>query len=595
MEKPRASKTSTRLQIDRAKSAMQTIYVLPACDVSQYPPCPAVHTGRPCSRTSSVRLLLNRLTTSISSPRPSTQGQRGAEILRDHSSSLSQHDHKSGLDNDITSIRFLEDYNKRIEKLRKIEYPKLKGTPTPTRIADRMTNGGLDQIYLDNAGTQLPPKSIIDAFASDLTSHIYGNPHTNSLPARNSSQRVNIVRRRALEFFHASPDEYELIFTANASAAIKLVGEILRDYSEGSSVQRGSETALKLWYGYHKDAHNSLIGVRELTDDNSRCFRNDDDVEQWIEHIHHDGHHGHSDHELVRLFAFPGQSNMTGRRLPLRWLKMIQAKHIENTFTLLDAAALATTRQLEIDDWQPDFTAVSFYKIFGFPDLGALIIRKSLASLLEKKRFFGGGTVDGVLLIEKARKIRREPIHQQLEEGTLPFHSIIALDHALTEHTRLFQSMDRVSAHVSNITAYCAQRLMELKHQATRQPLCEIYTDRSTFGDPVTHGGTIAFNLYRADGSKIAYSHIETTADEAGIFLRSGAMCNPGGMATHLGWSDAQLEAGFDAGMRCSKPIDILHTRWTGVVRASFGANSIKADADVLIKFLRDTYLAGTS
>ncbi len=36
-----------------------------------------------------------------------------------------------------------------------------------------------------------------------------------------------ITRARAyvLEFFNASPDEYVAIFTANASAALKLVGE----------------------------------------------------------------------------------------------------------------------------------------------------------------------------------------------------------------------------------------------------------------------------------------------------------------------------------------------------------------------------------
>lgn len=39
----------------------------------------------------------------------------------------------------------------------------------------------------------------------------------------------------------------------------------------------------------------------------------------------------------------------------------------------------------------PDFTALSFYKIFGFPDLGALIVRKSTVSVLERRKFFGGG------------------------------------------------------------------------------------------------------------------------------------------------------------------------------------------------------------
>lgn len=67
------------------------------------------------------------------------------------------------------------------------------------------------------------------------------------------------------------------------------------------------------WYGYHKDAHNSVVGVREHAT-TSRCFINDDEVEDWIRL----GITVHSRDE-VGLFAYPGQSNMTGRRLPLSW------------------------------------------------------------------------------------------------------------------------------------------------------------------------------------------------------------------------------------------------------------------------------------
>jgi molybdenum cofactor sulfurtransferase len=284
---------------------------------------------------------------------------------------------------------------------------------------------------------------------------------------------------------------------------------------------------------------------------------------------------------------------MVGRRLPLRWPKAIKERS-PNVFTLLDAAALATTKQLELDTWQPDFTAVSFYKIFGFPDLGALIVRKSASHVLMNKKYFAGGTVDGVTVIEKQLMVRRVPLHQQLEEGTLPFHNIIALEHALTVHERLFHSMDTISKHVSALTKYCADQLFGLVH-STGQPLCEIYTENSTFGDTNTQGGTIAFNLYRSDASMIGYTSVERAADSANIYVRSGGMCNPGGVATFLSWTTQQLEEAFASGFRCSKPIEIFNGRWTGVVRVSFGANSVKADVDMLVEFLRKTYLEGAA
>lgn len=79
---------------------------------------------------------------------------------------------------------------------------------------------------------------------------------------------------------------------------------------------------------------------------------------------------------------------MTGRRLPLIWsqrLRMSSLSSHQNTYSLLDAAALATTTQLDFSDpdFAPDFTAVSFYKIFGFPDLGGLIVRKRSGHILQ--------------------------------------------------------------------------------------------------------------------------------------------------------------------------------------------------------------------
>ena len=399
------------------------------------------------------------------------------------------------------------------------------------------------------------------------------------------------VRIRALEFFKADPDKFDLVFVANASAAIKLVGEALRDHidSLNSDIEEGTTRGqTRLHYAYHKDAHNSLVGLRELTgNEATTVFRSDAEVEAWlgISESSTDA----SEHDLT-LFAYPGQSNMTGRRLPLHWLK--SAKQRPNTYTLLDAAALATTKQLDISSWTPDFTAISFYKIFGFPDLGALIVRKSVAQLLMGKKYFAGGTVDGVMVFGDApRMIRRQSVHEVLEEGTLPFHNIIALDHAFDTHVRLFRSMDTVSAHVAALTRYCVAQLCALKH-ASGQKLCEIYSlDSLLSNDPSQHGGTIAFNLYRPDGAKISYRAVEQAADAAGIYLRSGAMCNPGGMATHLGWEAEELERLFEAGFRCSKPIEVYEGKWTGVVRVSFGAASAKGDVDLFIGFLRRIYL----
>ena len=146
------------------------------------------------------------------------------------------------------------------------------------------------------------------------------------------------------------------------------------------------------------DAHTSLVGVRELASAGHRCFASDEEVESWID--------SGLDIETcgLRLFGYPAQSNMTGYRPPLEWAGQIRDKtqlHKSRTYTLLDAASYLTTGILDLSNANtaPDFIALSFYKIFGFPDLGALIVRKDAGEALLSRRYFGGGTVNVVVAV----------------------------------------------------------------------------------------------------------------------------------------------------------------------------------------------------
>ncbi|CAG8885656.1 unnamed protein product [Penicillium egyptiacum] len=58
-----------------------------------------------------------------------------------------------------------------------------------------------------------------------MMSNLYGNPHSRSSSSQRSTKLIDDVRLRALAFFNAGPDEYDLVFVANATSAIKLVAE----------------------------------------------------------------------------------------------------------------------------------------------------------------------------------------------------------------------------------------------------------------------------------------------------------------------------------------------------------------------------------
>ena len=400
------------------------------------------------------------------------------------------------------------------------------------------------------------------------------------------------VRNRTLKFFRADPEHFDLIFVANATAAIRLVSDAFREVQ-----------APGFWYGYHKDAHTSLVGVRQLAS-SSRCFESNEEVETWLQHI---GREDPSTSDVAAdvktaLFAYPAQSNMNGHRLPLRWAGDIRQKVCQrddaptsqSIFTLLDAAAYVMTAQLDLSDEKtaPDFTALSFYKIFGFPDLGALIVRKAAGSILRQRRFFGGGTVEMVTVMKNPWHAQKgQALHEALEDGTLPFHQIVALGHALDVHADTFGAMTSVSAHTCKLAAYTYFRLQALRH-ANGRPVCKIYRDESSrYGDSKTQGPTIAFNMQNSHGGWVGKSEVERLAISRGIHLRTGGVCNPGGIASFCSLSYWELRRNFAEGMRCGDDLDIIAGKPTGIVRTSFGAMSNQLDADCFLRFVEEVFV----
>ncbi|PWY93464.1 molybdenum cofactor sulfurase protein [Aspergillus sclerotioniger CBS 115572] len=456
-------------------------------------------------------------------------------------------------------VEYERQYPEDVDVIREREYPLLRGTT-----------------YLDHAGTTLYAKSLIESFSRDLTSNLYGNPHSMSAPSQLSTQRVDDIRLRALRFFNVDPEEFDLVFVANATAAIKLVADSLRE-----------STPQGFWYGYHVDAHTSLIGARELAGIGNRCFMTDAEVERWISELGTEPGHG------PRLFAYPAQSNMSGQRFPLEWCERIR-NSAENTYTLLDVASLVSTSPLDLSDASaaPDFAVLSFYKIFGFPDLGALIVRKSAGHIFDKRKFFGGGTVDMVLTQGAQWHAKKQSsIHERLEDGTLPFHNIIALGSAFETHERLFGCMANISSHTRFLAKRLHDRMTALRHH-NGEKVCHVYrSPHSDYGDPSTQGPILAFNLRSSQGAWIGKSEVEKLASVRNIQIRSGTLCNPGGTAASLDWTGADMLRHFSAGLRCGDDHDIMDGRPTGILRVSLGAMSNLNDINNFMAFIEEFYV----
>ncbi|KAL5365999.1 pyridoxal phosphate-dependent transferase [Aspergillus floccosus] len=470
--------------------------------------------------------------------------------------------------------------NYNADALREVEYPMLQG-----------------EVYLDHTGTTVYAQSALKDFVNEMSNNLLGNPHSDSRSSQLSTHKVEEVRKRTLEFFNADPEHFDLIFVMNATAAVRLVLDALKDLP----ISRSPEKTFRgpgLWYGYHLESHTSIVGGRELADAGHHCFLSDDEVESWLrpapfkqETDRCPGQASKTFH--VGLFAYPGQSNMTGRRLSLEWPRILRQSEYgshHKIFSLLDAAALASTASLDCfrdPDGAPDFTAVSFYKIFGFPDLGGLIVRKQSAHVLLQRSYFGGGTVEMVTCSDHPWHSRKlTDIHEALEDGTVPFHNIVALGCALATHERLYNSQNHVSWHTTRLTAHLANCLSSLRHP-NGVKVCQIYQDpHASYGDSKTQGSIVAFNVRSDDERWLRLSHVEEAANEHRIHLRTGTVCNPGGLTKALNLEQWELFQNYTAGVRCGCRNVLVGYKPSGIIRVSLGAMSTLSDVESCVKFI---------
>ena len=436
------------------------------------------------------------------------------------------------------------------------------------RARDYSRLDGLGHTYLDYTGGGLYAQSQLDAHMRMLHGGVYGNPHSSNPTSLVMTQLAEQARAYVLEAFNASPDEYAVIFTQNASGALKLVGE---------SYPFGPGSAYLLTF----DNHNSVNGIREFARAKGASItyapvlppdlRMD---ETRLESLLDAATPGTNN-----LFAYPGQSNFSGAQHSLEWIARAQAKGWD---VLLDAAAFAPTNRLDLSRWHPDFVSLSFYKIFGYPTgVGCLIVHHSVLGKLQRP-WFAGGTItiasvqgDGYYLQEG---------EAGFEDGTIDYLNIPAVEIGLRHMESV--GIDAIHTRVLALTDWLIAALLDLRH-TSGTPLVHFYGPTNTD----RRGGTVTFNLFDPAGKLFDYREVEAEANVLNISLRTGCFCNPGAGEQAHGITRDDLAGCFGQGherMTFEEFIRVMSGRAkdaVGAVRVSTGIASNFADVYRLVQF----------
>ncbi len=424
-------------------------------------------------------------------------------------------------------------------------------------------------VYLDYTGGGLHAASQIDAHAELLRTCVLGNPHSNNPTSLAATAHVEAARRQVRQFFRAPADEYLCIFTANASAALRLIGEAY-------PFEPGGTFALTT------DNHNSVNGLREFARRGGATpvyvpvrapeLRLDRDS---MRRVLADG-----DPSAHNLVAFPAQSNYSGVQHPL---EVVTEAHELGWDVVVDATAYVPTNRFDVGRIGPDFAVASFYKIFGFPTgVGCLLMRRDRAARMVRP-WFAGGTITTASVSGDGHYLHDD--EAAFEDGTVDYLNLPAVTNGLLQIERI--GLDAIHRRVGCLTQWLLDALTTLRHTNGRA-LVRIFGPTST----AQRGGTVAFALHDRRGQPIDDAHVEALANRANISLRSGCFCNPGaGEAAH-GLGADEMKPWFGRGEAVSFSqlrggLRAAHDRDISALRVSLGVASNFADVDRLVSFLR--------
>ncbi len=444
-------------------------------------------------------------------------------------------------DYQITSLVF--------DSVRKNEYPHLDRT---------------GHVYLDYTGGNLYSKWQVQKHVSLLENNVFGNPHSTNPASVVSTMHVEATRKAVLEYFNAS-DNYFCVFTANATQALKIVGE---------SFPFDHRSHFLLLF----DNHNSVNGIREYAKRKGSGFEY---CPVYLEDLRIDETKLYNKltsnkYRHNKLFAYPAQSNVSGVKHDLKW---IDVAHEHGWDVLLDAAAFVPTNTLDLQLVKPDYVSISFYKIFGYPTgVGALLIHKNAFEKLDKPWFAGGTVSYASVTIPEFFLVENQ---ERFEEGTLNYLSIPAVKIGLDWIHEL--GMDNIQKRLSCLTDYLLKELHSLRHSNGKKLV-------HVFGPPnlEKRGSTVIMNFFDLNECKIDVTEIEQRASEKNISIRMGCFCNPGIDEITNCITSEELSTFYSS--RDDAKYDKIHFlgKMRGAIRVSPGMMTNYNDCESYINFCKE-------
>ena len=270
---------------------------------------------------------------------------------------------------------------------------------------------GKPLVYFDNAATTQKPQVVIDALA-DYYKNYNANIHRgiHSL-AEEATAAYEATRDTVQQFINAKERE-EIIFTRGVTESINLVAYTWAR----TNLKAGDEIIISGMEHHSNIVPWQLIG--EMTGAKLKVIPVNDNGELIMEEFHQ------LLNEKVKLVSVVHASNSLGTINPVK--EIIDASHKVGALVMLDGAQSTVHLDIDVQELDCDFFAISSHKVYGPTGIGVLYGKRALLEAMPP--FMGGGEMIKDVTFEQSTW---NELPYKFEAGTPNIADTVALKAAL--------------------------------------------------------------------------------------------------------------------------------------------------------------------
>lgn len=340
--------------------------------------------------------------------------------------------------------------------------------------------------YFDHSATTFMPRRVMDAWIQYHESIGVSSNRTGGFLGEKANISLKDGRKQILDFFSAS-EAYDLVFTKNATEALNVVSNGLRNTIESGDVVIVTElehhSALLPWMKLVKEVGAILVKI-PLTESGDLDYRVLDDMTNLP----------------VKVIASTYISNVTGVTVDVELLKKYSDRF--DAKLILDISQAVASKKLDLSKLNADAYALSAHKMYGPKNIGGLFIKKDMTQQMEPL-ILGGGMVWNVY---GSNPTWADGV-QRFEAGTFDIGLILAW----SEACRFIEDItfDRIRMHNKFFYEMIRSKIETLNNFE------------------MIPSGESSCETILAIKHKSMHSHdLEQAFSEQSIILRSGHMCS---------------------------------------------------------------------